>query len=92
MINVSMVRVIDAEPGVSSPMTEEEARNFMTNDNSNNRLLVHLGMVDEKGEPSVIPTGYYFDKNSNKIYITTGKTSKKVHKFKNNKECLILLY
>ena len=55
MININMVRVIDAEPGVSSPMTEEEARNFMTNDNSNNRLLVYLGMVDEKGEPSVIP-------------------------------------
>jgi hypothetical protein len=72
-----MVRVIDAEPCVSSPMTEEEGRNFMTNDNSNNRLLVHLGMVDEKGEPSVIPIGYYFDKNSNKIYITTGKTSRK---------------
>jgi len=50
-----MVSVIDVEPAVSSPMTEEEARNFMTNDNSNNRLLVYLGMVDEKGEPSVIP-------------------------------------
>jgi Pyridoxamine 5''-phosphate oxidase. len=36
-------------------------------------------LVDEKGEPSVIPTGYYFDMNSNKIFITTGKSSKKVH-------------
>jgi general stress protein 26 len=74
-----MVRVIDAEPGVSSPMTEEEAKNFMANNNGNSRLLVHLGMVDGKGEPNVIPTGYYFDKNSNKIYITTEKSSKKVH-------------
>jgi general stress protein 26 len=74
-----MVRVIDAEPGVGSPMTEEEAKNFMANNNGNSRLLVHLGMVDEKGEPNVIPTGYYFDKNSNKIYITTEKSSKKVH-------------
>jgi general stress protein 26 len=75
-----MVRVIDAEPGVSSPMTEEEAKNFMANNNNgNSRLLVHLGMVDGKGEQNVIPTGYYFDKNSNKIYITTEKSSKKVH-------------
>jgi hypothetical protein len=55
MININIISVIDAEPGVSSPMTEEEARNFMINDNSNNRLFVHLGMVDEKGEPSVFP-------------------------------------
>jgi Pyridoxamine 5'-phosphate oxidase len=74
-----MVRVIDAEPGVGSPMTEEEAKNFMANNNGNSRLLVHLGMVDGKEEPNVIPTGYYFDKNSNKIYITTEKSSKKVH-------------
>ena len=88
MININMVRVINAELGVSSPMTEEEARNFMTNDNSNNRLLVHLGMVDEKGEPSVIPTGYYFDKNANKIYITIGKTSKKVHNLRTTRNVL----
>jgi nitroimidazol reductase NimA-like FMN-containing flavoprotein (pyridoxamine 5'-phosphate oxidase superfamily) len=74
-----MVRVIDAEPGVSSPMTEEEAKDFMANINGNFRLLVHLGMVDDKGEPNVTPAGYYFDKNHNKIYITTGKNSKKVH-------------
>jgi hypothetical protein len=37
-----MVRVIDAEPGVSSPMTVEEAKDFMTNINGNFRLLVHL--------------------------------------------------
>jgi general stress protein 26 len=75
-----MVGVIDAEPGVGSPMTEEEAKNFMANNNNgNSRLLVHLGMVDGKGEPNVIPTGYYLDKNINKIYITTEKSSKKVH-------------
>lgn len=73
-----MVKVIDAEPGISSPMTEEDVKNFMANNNSDSRLLIHIGTVDEKGEPSVIPTGYYFDENSNKIYITTQKRSKKV--------------
>jgi general stress protein 26 len=74
-----MVKVIDAEPGVGSPMTEEEAKNFMANANGNGHLLIHIGTVDDKGEPNVNPTGYYFDKNSNKIYITTQKSSKKVH-------------
>ena len=83
-----MVRVIDAEPGISSPMTEEEAKDFMANINGNFRLLVYLGMVDDKGEPNVTPTGYYFDKNRNKIYITTGKNSKKVHNLRTTNNVL----
>jgi general stress protein 26 len=83
-----MVRVIDAEPGVSSPMTEEEAKDFMANINGNFRLLVHLGLVDDKGEPNVTPTGYYFDKNHNKIYITTRKNSKKVHNLRTTNNVL----
>jgi len=40
---------------------------------------VRIGFIDDKGEPNVIPTGYYFDRVSNKIYITTHKASKKVN-------------
>jgi nitroimidazol reductase NimA-like FMN-containing flavoprotein (pyridoxamine 5'-phosphate oxidase superfamily) len=74
-----MVKVISAHKDVSSaylPMTEENVKNFLTNNNG--RLLIHLGTVDEKGEPNVFPTGYYFDTDSDKIYIATLKTSKKV--------------
>jgi nitroimidazol reductase NimA-like FMN-containing flavoprotein (pyridoxamine 5'-phosphate oxidase superfamily) len=39
-------------------------------------------IASEKGEPNVIPTGYYFDDTSNKIYITTMKGSKKVSNLK----------
>jgi uncharacterized protein YhbP (UPF0306 family) len=42
------------------------------------RLLIHKGTIDEKGEPNVFPTGYYFDKETDKIYITTPKKSKKI--------------
>jgi hypothetical protein len=42
---------------------------FMTNNDNN--LLVRLGIIDEKGEPNVIPLAYYFDTASNKIYINT---------------------
>jgi general stress protein 26 len=37
-----------------------------------------MGTVDEKGDPIVTPTIYYFDRNLDKIYITTHKNSKKV--------------
>lgn len=57
-------------------MTEEDVKNFLTNNSG--RLLIHIGIVDEKGEPNVFPTGYYFDRNLDKIHIATPKRSKKV--------------
>lgn len=57
-------------------MTEVDVKNFLTNNSG--RLLIHIGIVDEKGEPNVFPTGYYFDRNLDKIYIATPKRSKKV--------------
>ena len=72
-----MMKIINAYPGMGDPMTEAEARNFMAN--SDNHLLIRLGIIDEKGEPNVTPLAYYFDDTSNKIYITTQKTTKKVH-------------
>jgi nitroimidazol reductase NimA-like FMN-containing flavoprotein (pyridoxamine 5'-phosphate oxidase superfamily) len=74
-----MVKVISAHKDVSSaypPLTEEDVKNFLTRNNG--RLLIHIGTVDEKGEPNVFPTGYYFDRDSDKIYIATPKKSKKV--------------
>jgi predicted pyridoxine 5'-phosphate oxidase superfamily flavin-nucleotide-binding protein len=73
-----MVKVISAhkDPSGRSPqMTEEYVKNFLTNNNG--RLLIHMGTVDEKGEPNVFPTGYYFDRDSDKIYITTPKSQRK---------------
>ena len=70
------MKIINAFPGMGDPMTEEEMRNFMANNDNN--LLIRLGIIDEKGEPNVIPLAYYFDDTSNKIYINTLKTTKKV--------------
>jgi hypothetical protein len=75
-----MVRVINADPEMGTSLTEGEAKEFMTN-----RTILHLGTVDSKGEPSVTPVGYYFDSDSNKIYILTHKNSKKVRNLSNNK-------
>ena len=59
------MKIINAFPGMVEPMTEEETKNFMTN--NDNSLLIRLGLIDEKGEPNVIPLAYYFDDISNKI-------------------------
>ena len=67
---------------VSEPMTEEETRNFMAN--NNNILLVRIVLIDEKGEPNVVPLAYYFDDVTNKIYINTLKTTKKDHSLRKN--------
>jgi general stress protein 26 len=72
-----MMKIINAFPGMGDPMTEEETKDFMKNNDNN--LLIRLGLIDEKGEPNVIPLAYYFDDTSNKIYINTLKTTKKVH-------------
>jgi nitroimidazol reductase NimA-like FMN-containing flavoprotein (pyridoxamine 5'-phosphate oxidase superfamily) len=75
-----MVRIINADPKIGNSMTEDEAKDFMTK-----RTILHMGIVDNKGESIVAPVGYYFDSNSNKIYITTHKNSEKVRSLSNKK-------
>jgi general stress protein 26 len=77
-----MMKIINAFPGVGEPMTEEETKNFMANNDNN--LLVRIGIIDDRGEPNVIPLAYYFDAAFNKIYINTLKTTKKVHSLRKN--------
>ena len=52
-----MMKVVNANPGMANPMTEEETKNFLAN-NDKNELLE---CIDEKREPNLIPTRYYFD-------------------------------
>jgi general stress protein 26 len=73
-----MVRIINANPGMGAALAEEESKDFMTA-----HTIIHIGTVDDKGEPNVVPTGYYFDKESNEIYIPTQKGSKKVENLRN---------
>lgn len=40
-------------------MTEEETKNFIAN--NNNDLLIQIEIINEKGEPKVVPSAYYFD-------------------------------
>jgi nitroimidazol reductase NimA-like FMN-containing flavoprotein (pyridoxamine 5'-phosphate oxidase superfamily) len=56
----------------------------MTTNQNENNLLVRIGILDDKGEPNVIPLAYYFDTTLNKIYINTLQTTKKVHILRKN--------
>jgi uncharacterized pyridoxamine 5'-phosphate oxidase family protein len=75
-----MLKILDASPGFGSPLTEQETKDFLTT----KVLNVHLGTVDENGHPNIHPAWYYYDTSKDKIYVETGKQSKKIHNLKKN--------
>jgi PPOX class probable F420-dependent enzyme len=75
------MKIIDAsEPDFSKPMTENEVRDFLINSTKN----IHISTLDEKGEPNIHPTWYYFDNNNEKIYVESGKDSRKTRNLRRN--------
>ena len=75
------MKILDAsEPEFGGPMTEDEVRNFLVN----SKKLVHISTLDEKQEPNIHPTWYYFDNNIDKIYIESGKESRKTQNLRRN--------
>jgi nitroimidazol reductase NimA-like FMN-containing flavoprotein (pyridoxamine 5'-phosphate oxidase superfamily) len=73
------MRIFNASPGFGSPLTENEIINFLTK----SKLNIHIGTLDNKGEPNIHPTWYYFD-NTNRFYIETSKQSKKIENLRTN--------
>jgi hypothetical protein len=53
-----MMKVVNANPGMANPMTEEERKDFLANDK--NKLLACIEGKEE-GEPNIISAGCYFD-------------------------------
>jgi hypothetical protein len=71
------MKILDAsEPKFGGPMTEDEVRDFLVNSNKN----VHISTLDEKGEPNIHPTWYYFDNSNDKLYIESGEAEKNLRK------------
>jgi hemolysin-activating ACP:hemolysin acyltransferase len=65
------LKIIDAsEAGFGGPMTEDEVRNFLRISKKN----AHISTIDGKGEPNIHPTWFYFDNDSDKIYIEKWKS------------------
>ena len=53
-------------------MTKEEAERFLES-----KLNLQIATIDEKGEPNIQPVWFYYDKNREKLLITTSKLAKK---------------
>jgi uncharacterized pyridoxamine 5'-phosphate oxidase family protein len=68
-----MIKILDASPGIGGPLTNQETKEFLTT----KVLNVHLGTVDDKGHANIHPTWYYYDPLEEKIYVMTGRQSKK---------------
>jgi general stress protein 26 len=75
------MKILDAsEPEFGGPMSENEARDFLVNSHKN----VHISSLDEKGDPNIHPTWYYFDNKNDKLYIESGRESKKTRNLRRN--------
>jgi general stress protein 26 len=68
------MKIMNASPGMGTPLTEDEIISFLTN----SKLNIHIATLDGKGEPNIHPTWYYFDAENRKFYIDTSRTSKKI--------------
>ena len=76
------VKILNAGPDLSQPMTEDEVIKFLTTGKRN----IYLGTIDKKNEPNIHPTSYYFDPDQLKFYVESYKFSKKIENMKNNKK------
>ncbi len=61
-------------PGMPNKVTEEEVDSFLEN-----KLNIQLATIDEEGYPSIQPLWFLYDKESSKIFISTQKTTRKIH-------------
>jgi general stress protein 26 len=65
------VKVLKANPEIPG-MTMEEAERFLES-----KLNLQFATVDSKGDPNIQPVWFYYDKNEKKLFIMTGKMTKK---------------
>ncbi|MGE5634071.1 MAG: pyridoxamine 5'-phosphate oxidase family protein [Deltaproteobacteria bacterium] len=74
------MKILNAGPGFSQPMTEDETISFLTSGRRN----IYIATLDEKKEPNIHPVWYVFDPSKEKFYIETSKYSKKKKNLENN--------
>ena len=71
------MKIVNATPEVSG-MTREEVEGFLES-----KLNLQLATIDEQGEPNIQPVWFYYDKNGEKLMITTSKSAKKTLNLRN---------
>jgi hypothetical protein len=65
---------------VRENLSEQDIKDFLTT----KALNIHLGTVDENGHANIHPAWYYFDDLKEKIYVETGRHSKKMENLTRN--------
>ncbi len=75
-----MLKVLDGSAGYGKPLTEQEIKDFLTTQ----ILNIYLGTIDEKGHANIHPAWYYYDTSKERIYVETGKHSKKIENISRN--------
>ncbi len=71
------MKIVNATPEVSG-MTREEVEGFLES-----KLNLQLATIDEQGEPNIQPVWFYYDKNGEKLMLTTSKSAKKTQNLRN---------
>ena len=75
-----MLKILDGSAGFGKPLTEQEIKEFL----STKILNLYLGTIDENEHANVHPVWYYYDTSKEKIYVETGKYSKKMENVSRN--------
>ena len=60
-------------------MTREEAYKFLES-----KLNLQLATIDIQGWPNIHPVWFYYDKNEEKLFLTTSKLAKKTQNLRDN--------
>ena len=68
-----MLKILDGSRESGTPLIEQDVKDFL----ATRVLNVHLGTVDEYDHANIHPAWYCFDDSKEKIYVETGRHSKK---------------
>lgn len=72
------MKIVQATSEIPS-MTTEETYKFLES-----KLNLQLATVDKQGRPNIHPVWFYYDKNEEKLFLTTSKLAKKVQNLRDN--------
>lgn len=75
-----MLKILDGSGESGKSLSEQDIKDFLTT----KVLNVHLGTVDESGHANIHPAWYYYDDSKEKIYVETGRHSKKMENLSRN--------
>jgi PPOX class probable F420-dependent enzyme len=73
------MKVIQAIPGMQSPVTKDEVERFLQS-----RLNMQLATMDPDGHPVVQPVWFHHDSDAGKLYTGTQKDTRKVRNIRSN--------